>query len=112
MNRDATAGPDAPAPDAGSLTIVSPTVGSHEEVFLSIGADGAVRAFNGHVDLGTGIRTALTQIVAEELDVAPERIALVLGDTERTPDQGPTIASETIQVAAVPLRRAAGKSVV
>ncbi|BDA86533.1 aldehyde dehydrogenase [Aureimonas sp. SA4125] len=69
-----------------------------------------IRAFNGHVDLGTGIRTALTQIVAEELDVAPQRVALFLGDTALTPDQGPTIASETIQVAAVPLRRAAAQA--
>ncbi|WP_188851528.1 molybdopterin cofactor-binding domain-containing protein [Aureimonas glaciei] len=110
MDRDAVADLAGTATDAGSLAIVSPTVGTHEEIFLSIGADGAIVAFNGHVDLGTGIRTALTQIVAEELDVGPERVAMVLGDTERTPDQGPTIASETIQVAAVPLRRAAAQA--
>jgi nicotinate dehydrogenase subunit B len=101
---------EAGRPDAGSLTVVSPTIGAQQEIFLSIDATGEILAFNGHVDLGTGIRTALTQIVAEELDVAPERVLLVLGDTERTPDQGPTIASETIQVAAVPLRRAAAQA--
>ena len=77
------------------------------EIFVIVGADGRVTAFNGHVDLGTGIGTALGQIVAEELDVPFDRVTVVLGDTARTPNQGPTIASETIQVTAKPLRQAA-----
>lgn len=78
--------------------------------YLAIGADGRITAFNGHVDLGTGVRTALGQIVAEELDVAFGRVTLVLGDTDKTPYQGPTTASDTIQVTAVPLRRAAAEA--
>jgi nicotinate dehydrogenase subunit B len=70
-------------------------------------AAGGVRAFNGHVDLGTGIRTALAQIVAEELDVDFSAVEMELGNTGLGPDQGATIASETIQVTAVPLRQAA-----
>ncbi len=77
------------------------------EVFVAVDAEGGVTGFSGHVDLGTGIRTALAQIVAEELDVPFERVTMVLGHTGQTPDQGPTLASETIQVAAVPLRLAA-----
>ena len=77
--------------------------------FIAIGADGAVVAYNGHVDLGTGVRTALGQLVADELDVAFDRLSVVLGHTNRTPDQGPTIASNTIQVAAVPMRQAAAQ---
>jgi nicotinate dehydrogenase subunit B len=76
-------------------------------LLLALGADGIVTAFNGHVDLGTGIRTALAQIVAEELDVTLDRVAMVLGGTDLAPNQGATIASETIQIAAAPLRRAA-----
>lgn len=72
--------------------------------------DGIVTAFCGHVDLGTGIGTALAQIVAEELDLPLDRVRVVLGDTARTPDQGPTIASETIQISAEPLRRAAAQA--
>ncbi|MEN3376874.1 MAG: nicotinate dehydrogenase subunit, partial [Hyphomicrobiales bacterium] len=94
----------------GSLSVVRPTAGSDIETFITITQDGIVTAFNGHVDLGTGIRTALGQIVAEELDVAFARVTVVLGDTARVPDQGPTIASETIQIAAVPLRRAAAQA--
>jgi nicotinate dehydrogenase subunit B len=81
-----------------------------EDVFVAVFDDGSVAAFNGHVDLGTGIRTALAQIVAEELDVRLDQVVMVLGDTFRAPDQGPTIASETIQIAAVPLRQAAAEA--
>jgi nicotinate dehydrogenase subunit B len=84
--------------------------GAALELFLVLDAAGRITAFNGHVDLGTGIRTALAQIVAEELDVATDRVTMVLGDSELAPDQGPTIASETIQVSAQPLRRAAAQA--
>jgi nicotinate dehydrogenase subunit B len=80
------------------------------ELFILVRASGEVTAFNGHVDLGTGVRTALAQIVAEELDVSLARVSMVLGDTRLAPDQGPTIASETIQLSAIPLRRAAAQA--
>lgn len=80
------------------------------DIFIAVTAEGAVYGFNGHVDLGTGIGTALAQIVAEELDVGLPRVTIVLGDTARAPDQGPTIASETIQMSAEPLRRAAAQA--
>ena len=81
-----------------------------EDVFVAVFDDGSVAAFNGHVDLGTGIRTALAQIVAEELDVRLDAVTMVLGHTDQTPDQGPTIASETIQISAVPLRQGAAEA--
>jgi nicotinate dehydrogenase subunit B len=80
------------------------------ETFVRITADGSVMAFNGHVDLGTGVQTALGQIVAEELDVSFARVIVVLGDTSRVPNQGATIASETIQISAQPLRNAAAQA--
>src|SRR4030088_3204734 len=98
---------------AGSLSVVRPVGSGAEaafETFIRITADGSVTAFNGHVDLGTGIRTALGQIVAEELDVSFARVVVVLGDTSRAPNQGATIASETIQITAVPLRNAAAQA--
>ncbi|WP_341988898.1 molybdopterin cofactor-binding domain-containing protein [Azorhizobium sp. AG788] len=80
------------------------------DLFLLVDDAGTVTAFNGHVDLGTGIRTALAQIVAEELDVPLDRVVMVLGHTGGTPNQGATIASDSIQVSAVPLRRAAAQA--
>src|SRR5215475_6171620 len=75
--------------------------------FLAIDKAGNVTVYSGKVDLGTGIATALRQIVAEELDVPTSRIQLVQGDTSLTPDQGTTWASLTIQVGGVQLRQAA-----
>lgn len=99
---------------SGSLSVVRPTssgsAGTAFETFIKITANGIVTAFNGHVDLGTGIRTALGQIVAEELDVSFARVIVVLGDTSLVPNQGATIASETIQITAVPLRKAAAQA--
>src|SRR5262249_39229611 len=59
------------------------------------------------VELGTGVETALAQIVAEELDVPLARVTMVLGDTWRTPNQGPTVGSKTIQQGGPQLRQAA-----
>jgi len=74
--------------------------------FLAIGADGKVTVFSGKVDLGTGVRTALTQIVAEELDVPLHRVTLIQGDTALTPDQGPTYGSLSIQNGGMQIRQA------
>ncbi len=108
------ANPDAPMNGLpGSLSVVRPAGSGANggfETFIKITADGSVTAFNGHVDLGTGIRTALGQIVAEELDVSFARVIVVLGDTALVPNQGATIASETIQITAVPLRKAAAQA--
>jgi nicotinate dehydrogenase subunit B len=105
--------PDNSSIRTGALSVVRPTGSGAKgtfETFVRISADGSVTAFNGHVDLGTGIRTALGQIVAEELDVSFARVVVVLGDTAHVPNQGPTIASETIQITAVPLRNAAAQA--
>jgi nicotinate dehydrogenase subunit B len=75
--------------------------------FLAIDKTGKVTVYSGKVDLGTGITTALRQIVADELDVPLNRIELVQGDTLLTPDQGKTWASVTIQVGGMQLRQAA-----
>src|SRR5712664_732220 len=100
----AGAGPD------GTLSVVRRSSRGTTENFLVLTSDGSITAFSGHVDLGTGIRTALAQIVAEELDVSFARVVVVLGDTSRVPNQGATIASETIQISAVPLRNAAAQA--
>lgn len=79
-------------------------------LFIAIDGNGQVWAFNGHVDLGTGVKTSLTQIVAEELNLRMDQVQMVLGDTLRVPNQGATIASATLQISAVPLRKAAAEA--
>lgn len=77
------------------------------DAFFAVHEDGAVTLFSGKVDLGTGLRVAYRQIVAEELGVAMERIALVEGDTALTPNQGPTAGSTGIMRGGVQIRQAA-----
>jgi CO/xanthine dehydrogenase Mo-binding subunit len=77
------------------------------DAYLAIAPDGSATVFAGKVDLGTGARAAVRQIVAEELGMAPERIGLVEGDTALTPDQGSTGGSTGIMVGGVRIRQAA-----
>ncbi|MGD0612385.1 MAG: molybdopterin cofactor-binding domain-containing protein [Anaerolineales bacterium] len=78
--------------------------------WLAIEPDGTVTAFSGKVELGTGVRTALAQIVAEELEVPLERVKMVMGDTARTPDEGYTAGSMTISSSGSALRQAAAEA--
>ena len=67
---------------------------------------GHVTVSTGRVEIGQGVLTAMRQIAAEELDVAPERILLQSGDTELTPNEGYTAGSQSIQFGGVALRLA------
>ena len=91
----------------GGVPVIKP---QELALFIAVNDDGKVYGFNGHVDLGTGIRTSLAQIVAEELDLALDQVCMVLGDTDSAPNQGATIASATIQISAIPLRNAAAEA--
>ena len=68
------------------------------EQWLRFEPDRTVRLAVGKVELGQGNVTALAQIAADELDVAPERIAVLSGDTEEAPDEGQTTGSQSIEV--------------
>jgi nicotinate dehydrogenase subunit B len=74
---------------------------------IAVHRDGSVTIFVGRVDLGTGSRIAMRQIVGEELDVPLERIAMIEGDTALTPNQGGTGGSYGVARGGVQLRRAA-----
>ncbi len=63
--------------------------------WLAIAADGTVTAYTGKCDLGQGMLTAQTQLVAEELDVALARVKLIQCDTAVCPDQGTTSGSQS-----------------
>ena len=76
------------------------------ESFVAIDADGGVTVHVGKVDLGTGTRTALAQIAADELDLPFDRVTMVMGDTATTPDQWLTGANLTIAQGGTELRRA------
>lgn len=74
--------------------------------WIAVAQDGDVTVFTGKVELGTGVVTSLAQIVAEELDVPFHRVHMVVGDTEKSIDQGVTAASRTIERGGPQLRQA------
>jgi CO/xanthine dehydrogenase Mo-binding subunit len=74
--------------------------------WMAISKDGTVAVFTGKVELGTGVVTALAQIVAEELDVAFNKVYMDSGDTDKAVDQGVTAAARTVERGGVQLRQA------
>ena len=78
--------------------------------WLRINPDGTLTVFTGKVELGQGILTALCQIVADEMDVDLVRIHIVSGDTARTPDEGVTSGSQSIEQSGTALRFASAQA--
>jgi nicotinate dehydrogenase subunit B len=74
--------------------------------WMAISKDGTVTVFTGKVELGTGVVTALAQIVAEELDVSFSKVYMDSGDTDKAVDQGVTAAARTVERGGVQLRQA------
>lgn len=75
--------------------------------WIRINADGTVTLFTGKVELGQGLKTALSQMAAEELDLPVARFRVVTGDTEVTPNEGGTVGSQSIEQSGAVLRQAA-----
>jgi nicotinate dehydrogenase subunit B len=89
--------------DGLSVDGMDPTV---LDSWLAISKDGTVTVFTGKVELGTGVVTALAQIVAEELDVSFSKVYMDSGDTDKAVDQGVTAAARTVERGGVQLRQA------
>ena len=75
--------------------------------WLEILEDGTIRVLSGKVELGQGIRTAIQQVAAEELDMDLEKVQVHLAETGVTPNEGYTGASASIQNSAMSVRYAA-----
>ncbi len=95
----------APSPLPGSLQKNRMLDG-----WLRINANGTVTAFTGKVEIGQGIVTALTQIVGDELEVDLGRVEMISGDTSRTPDEGVTSGSRSIEESGSALRFACAEA--
>jgi nicotinate dehydrogenase subunit B len=63
--------------------------------WIAVAADGSVTAYTGKAELGQGMFTVQTQLVAEELAVPLSRVKLIQCDTAITPDQGTTSGSQS-----------------
>ncbi|AZE18030.1 Isoquinoline 1-oxidoreductase beta subunit [Pseudomonas chlororaphis subsp. aureofaciens] len=65
------------------------------DAWIRVAAEG-VTVYTGKAELGTGVKTALLQIAAERLDLAPDAITLLTADTALTPNEGYTAGSHSI----------------
>jgi nicotinate dehydrogenase subunit B len=97
-------GKDQTPPLPGSLK-QSPFLDS----WVRIDADGAITVFTGKAELGQGIKTALLQVAAEELDVPLASLTLVTADTHRTANEGFTAGSHSMQDSGSAIRNAAAQ---
>jgi len=86
-----------------------PSLGEYSGInaWLEVLANGSVRVFSGKLELGQGIRTAIAQVAAEELDMEMSQVEVVLAETGRTPNEGYTAGSGSIEGSAMAVRHAA-----
>jgi CO/xanthine dehydrogenase Mo-binding subunit len=101
---------DAAIESSASLRLPKSVINEAIDSWLVISPNNRITVFSGKVDLGTGARTALAQMAAEELDVAFDQIEMVMGDTATTPDQWLTAGNLTIFQGGSELRRAAASA--
>jgi isoquinoline 1-oxidoreductase len=77
------------------------------ETRLHIGEDGFITVLSGKIEEGQGALTELAMVAAEELHVSLDRMRMVMGDTELTPNDGATAGSGTTPRTVPLVRRAA-----
>lgn len=88
---------------------VSPSLKNSPGVddWLSVGADGRISVRTGKVDIGQRISTAQAMLVAEELDVALDKVDIIRTVTGEAPDEGITSGSNSVMDSGLAVRVAA-----
>ena len=72
-------------------------------------ADGTVDVYTANTEMGQGLNTSFPKLVAARLGIPVERVNLIDPDTDLVPDSGPTVASRSMMIVGLILRRAADK---
>ena len=80
------------------------------DAWIRIDSNGQATVFTGKAELGQGVKTAILQIAAEELELEPRDIKLVTADTSRTPNEGYTAGSQSMQNSGTAVRNAAAQA--
>jgi CO/xanthine dehydrogenase Mo-binding subunit len=78
-------------------------------VALQKNTDDRVEILTANTDMGQGIKTTFSKIVAHELGVPYDQVSIGNPDTFEVPDSGPTVASRSLMTVGELLRRAAGR---
>ncbi len=100
---EGAAGPKVVAPSLPGSLNKFPMLDS----WIAIDVAGQATVFTGKAELGQGIATALAQVAAEELDLPFNRVVLVTADTSRTPNEGVTAGSHSMQDSGTAIANAA-----
>ena len=87
-----------------------PLVPTQLDSWVAVAPDGRVTAFFGKMDMGQSLDIAIAQVVADELDVAVDKVEVVMGDTALTCNQGGASGSTGIWMGAKPLRNASAEA--
>jgi CO/xanthine dehydrogenase Mo-binding subunit len=77
--------------------------------WIRIDADGKVTVFTGKAELGQGVKTAILQCAAEELEIDPLTIKLITADTMLSPNEGYTAGSMSMPNSGTAVRNAAAQ---
>jgi len=72
------------------------------DAWIKIAADGKVTVFTGKVELGQGVKTAILQLAAEELDLDPHTVTIVTADTDKRRTKATPPAASRWRTAASP----------
>ncbi|SFT65775.1 CO or xanthine dehydrogenase, Mo-binding subunit [Algoriphagus locisalis] len=78
--------------------------------WIRLDAAGHLTVLSGKQELGQGIKIALIQIAAEELDITPERCHIINSDTGQTPNEGFTAGSNSVEGSGSAIRQAAAEA--
>src|SRR5258706_12607974 len=97
----------AQAPAGSFRPAVVPT---ELDSWIAITAEGRAVAFFGKMDMGQCLDVAIAQIVADELDLAFDKVEVVMADTALTCNQGGASGSTGVFMGARPLRSAAAEA--
>jgi nicotinate dehydrogenase subunit B len=78
--------------------------------WIVIHQDNTATFYVGKTDCGQGTGTAFRQLMSDELDIAYEKTACIMGQTDKTVDQGGSGGSTAMERDAWPMRRAAAEA--
>jgi nicotinate dehydrogenase subunit B len=78
--------------------------------WIRLDSEGHVTVLSGKQELGQGIKIALIQIAAEELDIDPSRCHIINSDTGQTPNEGFTAGSNSVEGSGKAIRNAAAEA--
>src|SRR4029077_10467971 len=106
--------PDAFAQDQAAQAHAPKPPGSlaktpYLDSWIRIDADGTITVFTGKAEIGQGVKTAIQQIAAEELDVPFASLKLVPADPGRTANEGYTSGSNSMKESGTAIQNAAAQ---